>query len=108
LDALEKKELKKFGGSFDALTKMGAKYYNDQRFKALIGDGKPLWEFKEFDGRIYCFRRVVDVENVKVDVVLFNGWIKDKKGKNKEELSKVATAKTLLTEFLTEYPGGKI
>ena len=70
---------KKFEGSFDALSKMGAQYCNAQRFKALIGDGKPLWVFKEHDHRLYCERRVVDGEGV--SVVLLSGWIKDKEGR---------------------------
>ncbi len=86
---------------------MGARYHNEQRFKALIGNGKPLWEFKEFDHRLYCFRRP-DASNVGVDVVLLDGWVKDKQGRNKQEISKVASAQSLLAEFLAEYPGGNI
>ena len=98
---------KKFRGSFDALSKQGARYYNEQRFKPLIGNGKPLWEFKEHDHRLYCYRRP-DATNDGVDVVLLNGWVKDKKGKSNEEIAKVATAQALLVEFRAEYPDGSI
>ena len=81
---------------------MGARYYNSQRFKALTGNGKPLWEFKEHDHRLYC-ERSVDGENV--SVVLLNGWIKDKKGKSKRERNEVATAQTLLGECIAERKG---
>ena len=91
---------KKFQGSFDALSKMGAEYYISQRFKALIGDGKPLWEFKEHDHRLYCERRVIDGK--RVSVVLLSGWIKDKKGKSKREKNEVATAQTLLRECIAD------
>jgi hypothetical protein len=105
LKNLEHQVAKKFKGSFDALSKMGAEYYNPQRFKPLVGNGTPLWEFKEFDHRLYCYRRP-DATNVNVEVVLFNGWVKDKEGRSREEVEKVATAQSLLSEFLAEYPGG--
>jgi len=76
---------------------MGTKYYNPQRFKPLIGDGKPLWEFKEFDHRLYCYRECIG-EVVKV--ILFNGWEKQKKGKSKEENAQIATAQRLFQEYL--------
>ena len=79
---------------------MGAEYYISQRFKALIGDGKPLWEFKEHDHRLYCERRVIDGK--RVSVVLLSGWIKDKKGKSKREKNEVATAQTLLRECIAD------
>jgi hypothetical protein len=96
---------KKFKGSFDALSKTGASYHNDQRFKAMIGNGKPLWEFKEHDHRIYCFRRV---EGQRVAIVLLDGWIKDKEGRNKQEINRVQAAQSLLAEFLSEFPHGNI
>jgi len=40
--------------------------------------------------------------------VLFNGWVKDKKGKTREEDNRIATAQSLLREFLREFPGGMI
>ena len=91
---------KKFKGSFDALSKTGAQYCNAQRFKPLIGDGKPLWVFKEHDHRLYCERRVVDGKGV--SVVLLSGWIKDKKGQNKREKNEVATAQALLGECIAD------
>lgn len=107
LDGLERRDRKKFEGSFDALTKVGPTYYNEQRFKALIGDGKPLWVFKEHDHRLYCHRQT-DASNTRVDVVLLDGWTKDKEGRNKQELHKVQAAQGLLREFLTEFHGGRI
>jgi len=76
---------------------MGAKYVNETRFKPLHGDGKPLWEFKEHDHRLYCIRFVETGD--RADVVLLNGWIKDKEGKTKRENSQIATAKTLYAEY---------
>jgi hypothetical protein len=98
---------KKFKGSFDALSKVGASYHNHERFRPLTKEGgKPLWEFKEFDHRLYCFR--LQTSATLVDVVLLNGWTKDKAGRSKEEDHKIKSAQTLLAEFLAEYPGGKI
>ena len=91
---------KKFKGSFDTLTLMGAKYYNSQRFKPLTKAGKPLWEFKEFDHRLYCYRECTG-EFVKV--ILFNGWEKQKdqrRGQDQEEMAQIQTAQRLLQEYL--------
>lgn len=91
---------RRFQGSFDALTKMGAVYQNSQRFKPLGGEGKPLWEFKEFDHRIFCCRIVTGQY---VEVVLFNGWIKDKDDRSgREERSRIQNAQHLYQEYLTE------
>jgi hypothetical protein len=100
---LDSHNTKKFRGSFDALSKMGAAYYNEQRFKALTGNGKPLWEFKEHDHRLYCFRRV---EGQRVAIVLLDGWIKDKEGRSKQETHRIQAALGLLIEFLAEFPQG--
>lgn len=62
LQNLDSQNAKKFKGSFDALSKMGAAYRNDQRFKGLASNGKPLWEFKEHDHRLYCFRSIASAE----------------------------------------------
>ncbi len=105
LKALDSKTAKKFAGSFDALSKMGAPYTNPQRFKGLINGGKPLWEFKEHDHRLYCVRHV---EDQRVCVTLLDGWIKDKEGRNKEELRRIQAAKNLYAEFLSEYPSGSV
>lgn len=91
--------LKKFKGSFHALTLMGSDYVNDQRFKPLTGKGKPLWEFKEFDHRLYCVRTVFGDS---VEIVLLNGWSKYKKGKSREEPSQVDRALLLYEEYLAE------
>jgi hypothetical protein len=99
--------LKKFKGQFDALTKTGADYCNYQRFKALSGAGKPLWEFKEFDHRLYCYRQVV-IDSKTVRIVLLCGWIKEKRGKTEKEDREITRAHDLYSEFLDEYPGGRI
>lgn len=91
---------KRFNGQFDALTKTGASYVNDQRFTPLRGAGKPLWEFKEFDHRLYCWRRVVPPNFVVI--VLFSGWVKQKKGKSKMEGREIKHAMDLYQEFLNE------
>lgn len=105
LRELEGRERKKFAGQFDALTKIGSSYENHQRFTPLRGAGKPLWEFKESDHRLYCHRRSVGKY---VEVVLFNGWVKDKAGKTDREDREIAKAQSLLEEFLSEFPGGNI
>lgn len=102
---LDSQTAKKFKGSFDALSKMGSPYHNEQRFKPLIGKGKPLWEFKEHDHRLYCFRRV---EEERVVVTLLDGWVKDKEGRSKQEVHRVQAALSLLAEFLAEFPEGNI
>ena len=99
LDCLTVQYRKKFAGSFDALVKMGASYYNSQRFKPLKGKAKPLWEFKEFDHRLYCNRCV---SGKRVDVVLLNGWVKDKRGKTEAEQRAIATALRWRNEFLND------
>lgn len=87
-------------GQFDALTKMGARYINSQRFTSLRGVGKPLWEFKEFDHRLYCFRRVIPPNSVVI--VLLSGWVKQKKGKTNKEQREIQKAMDLYNEFLSE------
>jgi hypothetical protein len=77
MEDLSSQMTKKFNGSFLALMSTGADYCNQQRFWPLHGAGKPLWEFKEHDHRLYCSRQVAkDAKNVKV--VLLYGWTKDK------------------------------
>jgi hypothetical protein len=100
---------KKFAGQFDALTKQGqgASYCNYQRFRPLSGRGKPLWEFKEHDHRLYCFRRVGQ-QNTTVVLVLFNGWAKQKTGKTKKEHREIECAMEVYAEFMNEFPGGNI
>jgi hypothetical protein len=91
---------KKFKGQFDALMKMGAAYQNGQRFHALHGKGKPLWEFKEHDHRLYCCRKVLTAAIV--EVVLLSGWIKQKEGKTDKENREIEKAVTLYTEMMGE------
>jgi hypothetical protein len=105
LKSLDQQYGKKFKGSFDALSKMGVAYRNEQRFKALTGAGKPLWEFKEHDHRLYCFRLV---EGERVAVALLDGWVKDKAGVHKQETNRIESAHNLLREFLAEFPEGRI
>jgi hypothetical protein len=106
LREIEKKMGNRFRGQCDALTKQGADYVNCQRFRALQKAGKPLWELKEHDHRLYCARIQLDLE--RIDVVLLNGWIKDKDGKTEKETREIEKAQTLYIEFSNEFPGGKI
>lgn len=96
---------KKFKGSFDALMKIGATYQIQERFTPLHGAGKPLWEFKEFDHRLYCYRH--NDRNF-VYVVLLCGWVKQKRGKTDKEDREITRAQNLRVAFLSEYPGGSI
>ncbi len=96
---------KRFKGQFQQIVNhQGATCINDYRFYPLRGDGTPLWEFKEHDHRLYCSREVIGKG---VEIVLFNGWIKDKKGKAKEERAQIKRAKTLLGEYGTEPKGSQ-
>ena len=108
LHKIEKRMQKRFKGQIDALTKDGGgvEYENQQRFHPLHGKGKPLWEFKEHDHRMYCAR--LPRTAGRMDVVLFNGWIKDKDGKSEREDREIEKAIDLYKEFLAEYPGGNI
>ena len=99
---------RKFAGQFDAITKTGALYENYQRFRPLRGHGKPLWEFKEFDHRLYCSRKVIQNLQGAVNLVLFNGWVKEKKGKTQKEEREIDKALSLYDEFLNEFPGGNL
>lgn len=94
---------KKFNGQFDALTKTGASYANHERFKPLHERGRPLWEFKEFDHRLYCHRQVVGSA---VLIVLFNGWVKEKRGRTQKEDREIERAIALYAEFRQEDSGG--
>lgn len=91
---------KKFRGSFHALTIMGGDYINHQRFKPLKGKGKPLWEFKEHDHRLYCVRIV---RGSMVRAVLLYGWVKQKEGKSKEEDRHIEAAISAFKEYLAEF-----
>jgi hypothetical protein len=97
---------KKFAGQFDALTKQGASYCNHQRFTPLSGRGRPLWEFKEHDHRLYCFRKVAQ-QNALI-LVLFSGWVKQKSGRSRKEDREIALALEVYTEFMNESSGGNI
>jgi hypothetical protein len=107
LGSLETSMQKRFAGQFHALTNMdaAATYTNQQRFYPLRGKGKPLWEFKEHDHRLYCFRGIY---NGTLNVVLLSGWIKDKAGKTDREVREVAKAIELFSKFLAEYPKGEV
>jgi len=104
LDEIQGRMQKRFAGQFDALTKIGTSYCNGQRFRPLAGAGKPLWEFKEFDHRLYCHRQVF---KDMILVVLFNGWIKDKKGRTDRENREIQRARDLYGEFLDESRQGE-
>jgi hypothetical protein len=94
---------KRFAGQFDTLTKLGSEYCNQQRFWGLHGSGKPIWEFKEHDHRLYCVRQVVQQF---VTVILLNGWVKQKKGRTEHEDREIERALCLYSEFLQESLGG--
>jgi hypothetical protein len=83
----------------------GVGYQNPERFRLLTGAGRPLWEFKQFDHRLYCYRRVVGQF---ITLVLFNGWVKQKRGRTDVEDREIARGLDLLQEFMAEYPGGNI
>ena len=95
LDSLTVGDRKKFQGNFRVFVELGREYENPQRFKVLHGEGKPLWEFKEHDHRIYCFRRVV---GECANAVLLFGWTKDKGGINKEEKRSIIRAQSYQAE----------
>lgn len=84
----------------------GTEYANQQRFHPLHDKGKPLWGLKEHDHRLYCAR--LPRAEGSMDIVLFNGWIKDKKGRSDREDREIEKAISLYNEFLGEYPGGNI
>ena len=87
-------------GQFDAITKQGSTYCNGQRFTPLHGAGKPLWEFKEFDHRLYCSRKVIPPNSV--FIVLLSGWVKQKKGRTSKEDREIKHAMELYHEFVEE------
>jgi hypothetical protein len=93
---------RKFRGQFQALTTQ-ANYANSERFKPLRGDGKPLWEFKEHDHRLYCYREVVPPSAL--SIVLLSGWVKQKKGKTDKEDREIKHAIDLHGEFMRERGG---
>jgi len=106
LGELQRPIFTKFSGQFRALVvDQGAKYSNQQRFWPLHGKAKPLWEFKEKNHRLYCLRR--DIGGGSVMVVLFNGWVKDKKKNSDREPREIQKALDLLAEFLAELPEGE-
>lgn len=96
----------RFKGQFHVLTISGAQYHQQQQFRPLSGHGKPLWEFKEHDHRLYCYRK--PYEGASVLIVLLNGWVKDKEGKTREEDREIEKAQSLCNEYMNEYPGGNI
>jgi len=105
LKEIEKPMRKRFLGQLDALSKQGSEYVNQQRFRSLHGAGKPLWELKEHDHRLYCVRNVVGATIV---VILLSGWIKDKEGRTEREDREIEKAQRIYGEFMNEYPGGSI
>ena len=101
LDGIESRMAKRFNGQFRALMTMGADYCNNERFKPLVGDGKPLWEFKEHDHRLFCYRRVTQNSKA-VTIILLNGWVKDKGGRTDKEDREIKRAMGLYQESLGE------
>jgi hypothetical protein len=108
LKEIEKKMHDRFKGQLASMSKegCGTEYENPERFRSLRNKGKPLWELKEHDHRLYCARIPRDVPNM--DIVLFNGWKKDKEGRTDREDRQIEKAISLYNEFLEEYPGGSI
>jgi hypothetical protein len=104
LQSVEGRMMKRFSGQFDALSKVGAGYVNDERFRPLRHAGKPLWEFKEHDHRLYCARQAASSGIV---VVLLSGWIKQKEGKSGREAREIQRALNLYAEYMNELSGGK-
>src|SRR5262249_37133716 len=92
-------KVSKFKGSMQGLMDMGLRYINSERFKPLGGEGKPLWEFKEHDHRLYCHR---EVRGDFVHAILLNGWVKGKEKGKLQETREIERAKSLLAEYLTE------
>jgi hypothetical protein len=100
------RKVKSLKGEFHQIvTHKGAKYENYERFKPLTGAGKPLWEFKHHDHRLYCLRKPVGENGENVVIVLFNGWVKQKEGRTRKEDTEIERAQSLLAEYSTE-PGG--
>lgn len=106
LNSLDSKMRKRFAGQFDAISKIGSDYENHQRFTPLGGRGKPLWEFKEHDHRLYCIRRVLQAKAILI--VLLSGWIKQKRGKTDKEDREIGRAMQLYNDFMNDYPGGNV
>ena len=93
LEGLQERDRRKFNGNFGALLRLGPEHRNRERFTPLSGKkGKPLWEFKEHDHRLYCLRRQVGSH---VYAVLLNGWTKDKAGKGRQEAREIKRAQSL-------------
>lgn len=75
---------------------LGSDYMIHERFHPLHDDGKPLWEFKEHKDRLFCLRIV---NGKAVNIILFNGWRKDKEGRGKkEEKAQIKRAQNLSSE----------
>lgn len=106
LRGIAKPMKKRFDGQCGSLTKMGVLHVNQQRFHPLHKDGRPLWELKEHDHRLYCAR--LPRPDNKLDVVLLNGWIKEKDRKTEKEDREISKAVGFYNEFLAEFPGGNI
>jgi hypothetical protein len=96
LDAIEKSMQDKFEGQFKAVSAIGRSYYNRERFKPLQDKGKPLWEFKQFDHRLYCCR---ECKGEWVKIILLYGCVKQKSGKTKSENAEIATAMRIFEEY---------
>jgi hypothetical protein len=98
LDECTKAVRDKFQGAFAAVAEMGESYVNQQRFWPLHRKGRPLWEFKEHDHRLYCSREVQ--RDRSVEIVCFHGWVKQKKGKTRQEDTEIDKALALHGEHM--------
>lgn len=103
LDECPRPIRKTFEHQFGAVSIMGASYELHQRFHPLHDAGKPLWEFKKHDHRLFCVR---EVAGGSVTIVLLNGWVKDKEGRAAaQEAREIAKAKSLYEEYLKAVKG---
>jgi hypothetical protein len=93
----------KFERVFGRFQQEGMGIASNGVFKPLAGRGKGVWEWKQFDHRLYAFRGPDYGEAARV--VLLNGWVKDKAaplGGGVEENRQIEKAIALRDECLTE------
>ena len=106
LNGMAPKIRKRFAGQFDAITKTGEGYINNQRFRPVTGADQTLWEFREDDHRLYCFKKSVPPNSV--IIVLFSGWIERRSVKSGKEKRQIRVAQFIYREFINEHEGGSI
>lgn len=72
----------------------------------MTGADRTLWEFKEDNYRLYCFRKLVPPNSV--IIVLFSGWVERRSHSSGNEKRKIKVAQFIYREFIDEYEGGSI